>query len=769
MDKMLKVFASGKEQSEIATDFRVLERYAAFVLVAASKKQADALARKYPVEDMTSLYAIHNPSLRINTAQPRVDTAGKVRAHAAYKGAKRLSPGKHHYLVQFIGPIKQSWIAALKKVGGEPREPYENFTYVVRLGDAQLPKVSALPFVRWVGHLPNRARIAPSLALSVIDRKKVLELPRTRKLASRYTVEFFGPDDRKAALREVAKLGFEVLDRAAKGNVLIVEATGTEATRAPKLQKLSAVHGVRVIRARSLKRSSNDVAAGIMGTARSLASAGLGLSGKGEIVAVCDTGLDTGDPAHIHPDFAGRVAWIKSYPITPEFNRDVSNPGADDGPADVDDGHGTHVAGSVLGDGTASLAVPGITKPIRGLAFGAKLVFQAIEQEVKWKDPQVLAEDGRYALAGIPADITKLFSDAYRKRARIHSDSWGGGDPGDYDEQCEQLDRFVWKHRTFCVVVSAGNDGVDGDGDGKINPMSVSSPGTAKNCITVGACENDRPGFNAQVYGDWWPDDFPANPFRDDPMADDSDTVVAFSSRGPTLDGRVKPDLIAPGTFILSTRSTQIAPNNKAWAAFPPSRDYFHMGGTSMATPLTAGAVAVIREHLRKNARIKSPSAALLKAALILGCQRLPGYAPADALLDNHQGYGRVNLDAALAPESPARSEFHDYAGLRTGQERRLTLKVKSDGSALRIVLAYSDYPGSTLVNNLNLMVTDPNGKRYLGNQGGANATALDVTNNVEVVHVRKPAAGDWTLQIVASNVPSGPQRFALAYCAHLR
>jgi subtilisin family serine protease len=386
-----------------------------------------------------------------------------------------------------------------------------------------------------------------------------------------------------------------------------------------------------------------------------------------------------------------------------------------------------------------------------------------------WKDPEVLTEDGRFALAGIPQDITVLFSDAYRKRARIHSNSWGGGDPGDYDEQCEQLDRFVWKHRTFCVVVAAGNDGIDDDGDGKINPMSVSSPGTAKNCITVGACENRRPNFNGVAYGDWWPDDFPASPFRTDPMADDSKTVVAFSSRGPTIDGRVKPEVVAPGTFILSTRSSQIALNNKGWAAYPRSNQYFHMGGTSMATPLTAGAVAVIREHLRKNLRVKNPSAALLKAALILGCKRLSGYAPAGTLLDNQQGYGRVDLDASLAPKSPATSEFHDYAtGLRTGQERKFALKVKSKRSPLRIVLAYSDYPGAALVNNLNLIVTSPNGKRYIGNQSAANATLVDVTNNVEVVHVRQPAAGDWTVQVVASNVPNGPQRFALAYSAHL-
>ena len=92
-----------------------------------------------------------------------------------------------------------------------------------------------------------------------------------------------------------------------------------------------------------------------------------------------------------------------------------------------------------------------------------------------------------------------------RAGARIHSNSWGGGDPGAYDAQCEQLDRFVWQHKDMCVLVAAGNDGTDKDGDGVINPMSVTSPGTAKNCITVGASENERPEFDAETYGEWWP------------------------------------------------------------------------------------------------------------------------------------------------------------------------------------------------------------------------------------------------------------------------
>jgi serine protease AprX len=315
----------------------------------------------------------------------------------------------------------------------------------------------------------------------------------------------------------------------------------------------------------------------------------------------------------------------------------------------------------------------------------------------------------------------------------------------------------------------AGNDGTDRDGDGRINPMSVTSPGTAKNCITVGACENDRPGFNNQTYGRWWPGDYPEAPFKTDAMANDPNQVVAFSSRGPTIDQRFKPDVVAPGTFVLSTRSVMIAMNNTAWAAYPPSRMYFHMGGTSMATPLTSGAVALLREYLRTRQRIRRPSAAMLKAALVAGAVRLPTGRDDGAVVDNDQGYGRVNLDAVVSPPPPAVARFLQVRpGLGTGRIRVIGLDVASSAVPLRIVLAYSDYPGSTLVNDLNLLVTAPDGQRYAGNQPVGGPAALDPRNNVEVIQVDQPASGTWQVQVVGSNVPFGPQEYALVAIGHL-
>jgi hypothetical protein len=72
----------------------------------------------------------------------------------------------------------------------------------------------------------------------------------------------------------------------------------------------------------------------------------------------------------------------------------------------------------------------------------ARLEFQAVEQALEWKSQANLQRYGRYLLTAIPADVTTIFADAYANGARVHSNSWDGGEPGVYDGQCRQLDRF---------------------------------------------------------------------------------------------------------------------------------------------------------------------------------------------------------------------------------------------------------------------------------------------------------------------------------------
>lgn len=758
MDRMLKVFATGRVQEELASRFPVVERYDAFLVVEVSGEQAQELSTTYLVEDITEAYLIPlggQAATTIDSSQPRITERGTSRAHPAYAGQRRLPPGPHHYLVQFIGPVKPEWLTAVGEAGGEIVDNYEGFTVIVRATAQVIGRIAALACVRWSGHLPPEARLETG------DPDAPLP-PRTRVLPATLVVEFFTPRRARDARPEIRRLGFRIAsDQSDTGLLVIQQQEGTAAAQRRAMQALAAVHGVRRVRRKAVNRISNDVAVQVM-RATSAITAVPGLDGAGEIVGICDTGLDVGTTSPAHPDFAGRVKAIMSYPISADFASYITNPGADDGAADLDSGHGTHVSGSAVGDGTASALLAG-QAPIRGLGYRARLVFQAVEQALEWKNPQNLQRYGRYLLAGIPPDITQVFQAAYSRGARIHSNSWGGGDAGAYDSQCRQLDAFVWTHPSFTVLVAAGNDGTDADGDGAINLGSVTPPGAAKNCITIGACENLRPAFDAERYGDWWPHDYPAPPYRSAPMADDPDQVVAFSSRGPTADGRCKPDLVAPGTWILSTKSTMLSPTAIGWKPFPASAKYFYMGGTSMATPLTAGAAAALRQHLRRDRGVPTPSAALLKAVLIAGATRLPGTAVDGAVLDNHQGYGRVDVAAVASPPAGVSLRLQQNRSVTTGQSRRTTISVQDASAPLRIVLAYSDYPGENLVNNLNLIVTAPDGTIHAGNQTDGTPAKLDATNNVEAVSIAAPAAGNWTIDIIGSNVPQGPQKYALA------
>src|SRR2546427_2095787 len=163
MNRRVKIFCSGVDQEKVAQRYRILASYDAFVLVEVPKKELKLLSRKYPVEDITSLFRIRAGERTVDTTHPRIDSMGRVHPHPVYRGAKPLSPGRHHYLVQLIGPIKSAWLSRVKKAHGELRAPYGDFTYVVRAKDKALPQIAALPFVHWIGHLPHSSHLSHQL------------------------------------------------------------------------------------------------------------------------------------------------------------------------------------------------------------------------------------------------------------------------------------------------------------------------------------------------------------------------------------------------------------------------------------------------------------------------------------------------------------------------------------------------------------------------------------------------------------------------------
>ncbi len=239
-------------------------------------------------------------------------------------------------------------------------------------------------------------------------------------------------------------------------------------------------------------------------------------------MAVADTGLDED-----HPAFEGRIAGIVARGRT----GDASDP----------DGHGTrgtHVAGSVLGDGSASGG------DIRNTAPEARLFFQSLL-------------DANGELGGLPVDLGDLFKEAHRAGARIQNHSWGAKTSAAYTFNSIEVDEFAAERRNALLVISAGNEGRAAaplnSAPGFVDWLSVGSPASSKNALTVGASRSDRTsgGLAALTYGAVWPSKFPDPPIvASEKVSDDVEALAAFSSRGPCDDRRIKPDVVAPGTDV---------------------------------------------------------------------------------------------------------------------------------------------------------------------------------------------------------------------------
>lgn len=699
-------------------------------------------------------------------------------------------------VIRFNAPVLESWKQRIEDTGSKILQPLGRLEFVVAVPSEdianqirdfeEVAQVTAyVPNIRvQTQSLQNLGQPATKEAISAARlnaaRNTNNSPPRNLTLPGILVAVFFTTKDRDLAAQNLESIpGIRIGDLPGK-DLLIVDISA--ATNALDLFKIiSSQEGLRSLEEKTIPRIFNEKAGCVIakGVIPSNPIPTLGLTGRDEIIAIADTGLDTGDREFLHPDLQGRVIDIKSYPITKGWwETYLQNMGDDDGASDKFSGHGTHVAGSALGDGTQAKELK-ISSIPAGTASEAKLIFQAVEQTTKWTLEGSLFYIENFdvmpppsALFGIPEDLTELFQYTYEKGARIHSNSWGGGGDGFYDFRCQKLDEFVWGQKDFLVVVAAGNNGKHRSSGNGIEQSNVNTPGTAKNCLTIGASENDRSGQFSDTYGNQNPDNFPYEPFKSVNIADSIDDIAPFSSRGPCLDryyqpSRRKPDVVAPGTFVLSTRSSQIASNNFADGAYPPARyHYMYMHGTSMATPLVAGCAALVRQYLRENHQpsIFNPSAALVKAILIHSAQYInyrhahPASAP---WADNEQGWGRVDLQKVLKPATTTQAILIDEAnGLITGEKHEHKVKITDSSIPLKVTLVYTDYPGENLINNLNLVFRSPSGKHYLGNDFEETGSP-DNINNVEGVVVKSPEIGEWRIEIVA-DVQMGEQDYAV-------
>ena len=399
-----------------------------------------------------------------------------------------------------------------------------------------------------------------------------------------------------------------------------------------------------------------------------------------------------------HPDIFGRIAGV------------YTQYGLDPSPADSNGGHGTHIAITIAGDGSGDASAEGI-------APGAYIVAYALEH-----DPT--------GIFGRIGSIYDMFNHAEQEGSRVAVNAWGlNGNYGAYTADSRSVDVFVNDNPEFLPIFSAGDD------PGQ-NSSKVMAPSTAKNVLSVGASTTNPTG-----------------------------NVANFSSLGPSLDGRVKPDVVAPGVAICSGRAEEAAiPVGTSCGSGNHANGndmYMALSGSSQGTAVAGGSVSLIREFIREDVGISTPTAALLKAATINGAVDL-----GTANIPNSQeGWGQISVIGSVMPEYNGNmlTTYHDNSRTLTAGFSTLYQFDLDPTSGIDITLAWTDVAGSAnapqgesrLVNDLDLKLTAPDGTVYKGNvfaNGFSTPNGVhDSVNNIERIKISPSSvlpSGKWQLTV---------------------
>ncbi len=676
------------------------------------------------------------------------------------------------YLVQSRGAIDDSFRGQIQAAGGEVVAYIPNNALLLRLSRAGAERLESSPGVGAVLPYEPYFKLDATLLALAVEQRALSEGTRV------HLTVYESPD----TVTRLESMAGPVLSRTASpfGPVLTFEPVPTAwifLARDPD------VHHIETARPRVL---ANDLTGHRVGATLSDLNTVpyLDLGGSGVLVNLNDSGVDS-----LHQDLQGRVS-----SVDPSVLRDV-------------EGHGTHVAGIIAGSGSGRVA---------GQPSGSI-------SNASYRGKAPLAE-----LYVLPVDLKTgpkqsdefIQTNAAAKKTFISNNSWNYFGTYDYTSASASYDAAVRDavpresgSQPILYVFSAGNDGGGNEAGIGGSQDTIASPGNAKNVITVGALESPRFLTNSvvvdtngvvvsldQINTNLPPETYTTNVVFYD--VSDSDTQVApYSSRGNTGigvegdAGRFKPDVVAPGSFIISVRSrdwkleNQVATNSPEYYALremndqlatniPPDQQYRYETGTSMAAPAVTGILALMQEFFQKNQLDYSP--ALFKALLINGAR------PTDETTYsinpdepfNYSGWGQVQLTNSIplawakkdninrGSNSPTLYVPESYTNaLATAESRAWRLELNPTNAAeaeLRLTLVWTDPPGNPaasvkLVNDLDLIVSNVVDQTvYIGNSfyprnnesvlyniestNSWRALQFDNVNNVESIVLRNPS-----------------------------
>ncbi|MDY6905274.1 MAG: S8 family serine peptidase [Thermodesulfobacteriota bacterium] len=691
-------------------------------------------------------------------------------------------PESQLHIIQFAAPVRNDWLDGLRAMEGLSLVAYlpEN-AYLVwadqAARDVLAEQAQFQRHVQWQGPFHPSYKLHPGFNLDFTGNAQA-------------TIQVFAHPGADASIDTIKNEAVKVLNEPRQTGVyhnIIVE---LPAQRLKDIARMEDVVNIEpYVPDQPVGERQGQISAGALNVAGTGPNApgylawlnGLGFNANFDFaIDITDDGFDQGETAaaNVHPVFldnggASRVVYVRRVNGTAISATNDENAG----------GHGTINAGIAGGFDDRAAADPDFDYhgDADGFRYGLGIA------------PYVqIGATQRFS--GFPSpDWTTVIDAAYSDGARISNNSWAATVPtGSYDATSQEYDGLVRDARPtgvgaapsggesgnqeMVIVFAAGNDGP--------GATTVGDRGsTAKNTITVGATEN----FNDTGDADGC---FPGAGCCDDNDADDIRQVIGFSSRGPTADGRVKPDIMAPGTHVMGpasqdasfdgssvcggpTNNFMAPPDDAYYPDDPDNTDaqdqdlYTWSSGTSHAAPAVAGGAALLRQWFL-NAGHTPPSPAMTKAYLMNSATYMTG--PADDLPSNDQGMGRLNLGMVL--DNTPRLLFdqvktaHDTAAVDATEIFTVTGQVADNTRPFRVTMAYTDAPGTpgagTIRNNDLDLEVQVGGNFYRGNdftQGVSNIGAVadppDDANNVESVFLPAGTSGNFTVTVRPVNINS--------------
>jgi hypothetical protein len=763
----IEVHDAAAARSVVAQGGRLIADYGGFQLydVPQINGNLPASVKVRDVYNSILLNAVH-----LDTSKPGIQALRKTEGAFA---------GKRMHLVQFAGPVQPVWRKALLDAGVQIVSYIPQNTYLVYGDSASLGRVQAMaaaaPHIQWDGAYLDDYKIHPRAR--AVDKNG-----NPRQIGTdRFAIQLMADADANAAtLKLIDQLKLAPVQRQHQVLNLLDVIVRLSAADLPKIAARPDVLSIQPYAApkKVCEQQDQIVAGNLSGNVPSGPGYLAWLEGKGFaaeqftnfVVDVSDSGIDNGTttPNHFGLYVGGEIT--NASRVTYNFLEGTPNFGSTLAGCD---GHGNLNAHIVSGyDDSAGFPFADTAGYHYGLGVcpfvrvGSSVIF----------DPD------NYTY---PNDTT-VISRAYTNGARISNNSWGDSDPSDdgtYSVDSFEYDALVRDaqpadapypapgNQEMVVVFAAGNDGP--------SPVSISPPGTAKNIISVGAADN------VQVIGGADGSDIT------DAESDNANAIIFFSSRGPCSDGRLKPDLVAPGTHVSggvpqaertgpqgdgealacfledgSGVSGGVGTNGVPNLFFPDGQQFYTASsGTSHSTPCVTGGCALLRQYFINNSLLGAnpPSPAMTKAFLMNSARYMTGLGANDTLWSDSQGMGEMDLGMAFdGTPRILRDEAAADVFTASGQTRAFAGVVGDTTKPFRVTVAWTDAPGNTTGNaynnDLDLTVT-VGGNTYMGNVFSKSNSIVggvaDTMNNVESVFLPAGVSGNFTVTVTAANINS--------------